>query len=97
MRGEMKLYLRGGSVIDPVGGRTYEADLLVEDGKIAGIFTRQDREAESFRIPEDALVLEAGGLMAAPGLADTHLALLIRKILFPAARRRKRAAIRVLS
>lgn len=73
MRGEMKIYIRGGSVIDPVGGRTYEADLLVEDGKIAGIFTRQDREAESFRIPEDALVLEAGGLMAAPGLADTHV------------------------
>lgn len=73
MRGETKIYIRGGSVVDPVGGRIYDADLLIAEGKIARILTRQDREAESFRILEDALVLEAGGLMAAPGLVDTHV------------------------
>lgn len=72
LKGE-RLYLRGGTVIDPEGDRVYKADLLIEGDKIAKILTQEERKTQDFEIPGDAAVLEAGELMIAPGLIDTHV------------------------
>ena len=63
----MKLLIANGYVIDPAqqvntGGRS----LLVEDGRVVGLVER----GETF--PEDAHVLDATGLIVAPGFIDLH-------------------------
>ena len=63
----MKLLIANGYVIDPAqqvntGGRS----LLMEDGRVVGLVER----GEPF--PEDAHVLDATGLIVAPGFIDLH-------------------------
>ncbi|HEU4769212.1 MAG TPA: amidohydrolase family protein, partial [Pyrinomonadaceae bacterium] len=63
----MKLLIANGYVIDPAqqvntGGRS----LLVGDGRVVGLVER----GETF--PEDAHVLDATGLIVAPGFIDLH-------------------------
>jgi dihydroorotase len=63
----MKLLIANGYVIDPAqqvntGGRS----LLIEDGRVVGLVER----GETF--PEDAQVLDATGLIVAPGFIDLH-------------------------
>jgi dihydroorotase len=59
------LLLKGGRVIDPSSQRDEVADLLIEDGKIAG-FGRVER-------PEGAEVIDLSGKVVAPGLIDIHV------------------------
>lgn len=61
------LYIKGGTLVDPVKSEMYQADLLIEDGKIRKIVT------ETEQIPDGIKVLDATGLLVAPGLADTHV------------------------
>ena len=61
----MRLLIQGGRVLDPAHGIDGPLDLLIEDGKIVQI-------GESLRA-EDAQVLDASGLTAAPGLVDMHV------------------------
>lgn len=61
------LYIKNTTVIDPVNNRLYQADLQIEAGRIAKIVEVTDR------IPENARILDATGMMTAPGLADTHV------------------------
>ena len=59
------LFIRGGRIIDPVSGRDEVGDLLILDGHIA----------ESTAKPTDSSVpvIEAKGLLVAPGLIDMHV------------------------
>lgn len=61
----MKLLIRGGRVVDPATQRDEIADVLVEGGNIVAV--------EPAIAPGDARVLEAGGLVVAPGLVDMHV------------------------
>ncbi len=59
------LFIRGGRIIDPASGRDEVGDLLILDGHIAGTSTP----------PKDSAVpvIEAKGLIVAPGLIDMHV------------------------
>lgn len=60
----MKMLIRGSRVIDPSCGRDAFCDILIEDGVIAAV---------GERLPDaDAEVLDAAGLVSAPGLVDIH-------------------------
>ncbi|MGH2525586.1 MAG: dihydroorotase [Actinomycetota bacterium] len=57
-----RIIVRGARVVDPAGGRDEVADLLIEDGRIAAT----DSSASG------ATVVDANGLVLAPGLVDLH-------------------------
>ena len=70
------LYIKNGMIIDPVKDNLYRADLQIEEGRIARIIERNENEAEDLRDTKafaQTEVLDAAGLMIAPGLADTHV------------------------
>ena len=58
----MKTIIRNGRIIDPANGRDEVADLFVAGGKIS---------SEAF--DSDAEVIDATGLVVAPGLIDIHV------------------------
>jgi dihydroorotase len=60
------LLLQGGRVIDPSRGLDQAVDVLVQDGKIAGV------EA-GLTAPEGAEVRNVAGKIVAPGLVDVHV------------------------
>ena len=61
----MKLLLRGGRVLDPANGIDEQADVLVEDGKIAAV---------GRNLPADqAEIYDASGKVVSPGLIDLHV------------------------
>jgi 5-methylthioadenosine/S-adenosylhomocysteine deaminase len=62
----MRLVVRGGRVLvgDPADGRFRNADVVVEDGRIAGIEASPD--------VADAWELDAAGALVLPGFVDTH-------------------------
>lgn len=60
-----KLLLRGGRIVDPARGIDETADLLIEDGLIAG-------RAEGLEA-DGAEVLDVSGLIVAPGFIDMHV------------------------
>jgi dihydroorotase len=59
------VFIRGGRIIDPASGRDEIGDLLVTEGRIA----------ESTAAPKDSSVpvIDAQGLIVAPGLIDMHV------------------------
>ncbi len=59
------LLLKGGRVIDPSVNRDEIADVLLEDGKIAGVGRVEGREG--------AEVVDVTGKVVAPGLIDVHV------------------------
>lgn len=61
----MKLLIKNGRIICPASGLDAVADLLIEDGRIAG--TGQDLSAPG------ADVIDASGLVVAPGFIDIHV------------------------
>lgn len=64
------LCIKNGIIIDPVGNRTFDGDLWIEDGIIRRIVEKGEGGA---KIPEEAQVLDAGGMLVGPGLIDTHV------------------------
>src|SRR5688572_3646 len=60
------LLIRGGRVVDPANKRDDVMDVLVQGEKIA-------RVAKHIEAPSGALVLEAKGLIVAPGFVDMHV------------------------
>jgi dihydroorotase len=62
----MKLLIANGYVIDPAQEVNAGGNLLIEDGRVTGLLGRSEA------IPEDAHVLDATGLIVAPGFIDLH-------------------------
>lgn len=57
------LFIRGGRIIDPASGRDEVGDLFISEGRIS------DRTGASKDVP----VIEARGMIVAPGLIDMHV------------------------
>jgi dihydroorotase len=62
----MPLLVRGGRVVDPASGTDEALDLLIEGGRIA-------KRGKGLAPPKGAEVLDARGLVAAPGFIDMHV------------------------
>lgn len=60
------LIIKGGTVVDPVEGLVYQADILIENGRIAAV-------GAGLSAGKKAAVIDAGGLLVAPGLIDMHV------------------------
>ncbi|MBI2073762.1 MAG: dihydroorotase [Gemmatimonadetes bacterium] len=60
------MLIRGGRVIDPSQGQDAVADLLVVDGRIAGM-------GQGLGAPDGAEIVDARGKVVAPGLIDLHV------------------------
>jgi dihydroorotase len=58
------LLIRGGRIIDPASGRDEIGDLLITDGRIAEGTARKEASGP---------VIDAAGLIVAPGLIDMHV------------------------
>jgi dihydroorotase len=61
------ILIRGGHLIDPSSGTDASRDILLKDGKVAAI------EAPGKIKQADADIIEAKGLVVAPGLVDIHV------------------------
>ena len=61
----MKILIKNGRVVHPVTGVVLQQDLLIEDGKIALMERGLDAGADR--------VINATGLVVAPGLVDMHV------------------------
>ncbi|MBF0439655.1 MAG: dihydroorotase [Magnetococcales bacterium] len=59
------LLIRGGRVVDPANGLDSTGDVLIQNGVILAV-GRVD-------LPTDAVILDADGLIVAPGLVDMHV------------------------
>lgn len=61
----MGILLKNGTIIEPVRGESFSADVLIENGKIVSV---------AVSIPEaDHTVIPCEGYMIAPGLVDMHV------------------------
>jgi dihydroorotase len=63
----MRLLIANGHVVDPAQGQNSGKNLLLEDGLVAGLLDHGDG------VPEGAEVLDATGLVVAPGFIDMHV------------------------
>lgn len=64
------IIIKNGTIADPAKKELYRADVQIEGDKIV----RLVRNPEDFlSLPEGTRVIEAKGMMIAPGLADTHV------------------------
>ena len=63
----MRLLIQNGYVIDPAQGVNTGRNLLIEDGRVVGLSSHGDG------VPEGAEVLDATGLVVAPGFIDMHV------------------------
>jgi dihydroorotase len=63
----MRLLIANGYLIDPSQGINTGKNLLIEDGRVAGLL------GHSEAVPEGAEVLDATGLVVAPGFIDMHV------------------------
>jgi dihydroorotase len=63
----MKLLIANGYVIDPSQGVNAGRNVLIENGRFAGLLERSEPA------PPDAEVLDATGLIVAPGFIDMHV------------------------
>ena len=62
--GGFDLILRGGRIVDGTGNPWFRGDVGIRGGRIAAIGSLKDRQASR--------VIEAGGLVVAPGFIDIH-------------------------
>ena len=65
------ILITGGHVVDPANGHDEEADVLVVDGKFAGVSSMTEQDVRK-KHPEisDLQTVNASGLIVAPGLID---------------------------
>jgi dihydroorotase len=62
----MRLLIANGYLIDPSQGLNSGHNLLIEDGRVSGLIDRSEG------VPDGAEVLDATGLVVAPGFIDMH-------------------------
>src|SRR5438067_13785443 len=63
----MRLLIANGYLVDPSQGQNSGKNLLIEDGRVASLLDRSEG------VPEGAEVLDATGLVVAPGFIDMHV------------------------
>ena len=63
----MRLLIKNGYIVDPDAGTNTGKNLFIEDGRIVGLMSHSDS------IPEAAEVIDATGLIVAPGFIDMHV------------------------
>lgn len=63
----MKLLIANGYVIDPATETNAGRNLLIEDGRVVDLLSRSEP------VPEDAKLIDATGLIVAPGFIDLHV------------------------
>src|SRR5436309_2130454 len=63
----MRLLIANGYLVDPSQGQNSGKNLLIEDGRVAGLLDRSEG------VPDGAEVLDATGLVVAPGFIDMHV------------------------
>lgn len=66
MSGGVVMIIKNGFLVDPASGREQRSDIRISDGLIAEIGDCIDAESEEE-------ILDASGLVVAPGLIDTHI------------------------
>jgi dihydroorotase len=64
--GGVRLLVRGGRLVDPSQGLDGLLDLLIEDGRVAAV-------GEGIAAGESTEILDASGLVVAPGFLDLHV------------------------
>lgn len=69
LKGDQMILIKNGRVIDPLSGFDGTANILIEDGKVQRFECGQ---TDRFSGPADAHVIDAAGLIVAPGLIDVH-------------------------
>jgi dihydroorotase len=62
----MRLLIANGYVIDPAQGINTGKSVLIEDGRVVGLLSHSDD------VPEGCEVMDAVGLIVAPGFVDMH-------------------------
>jgi dihydroorotase len=67
------LIIRKGHLIDPASGIDGPKDLLLKDGRVAEVASPGKLKASNGAAGADAKVLDATGLIVAPGLIDIHV------------------------
>jgi dihydroorotase len=60
------ILIRGGRVLDPSRGADQVSDVLLADGKVEAL-------GRDLGQPDDATIIEAAGMVVAPGLIDLHV------------------------
>lgn len=60
------IYIKGGRVVDPVTKRDELSDVLIDGSVISAV-------GKDLQVPPDAQVIDAQGLVVAPGLSDMHV------------------------
>jgi dihydroorotase len=63
----MRLLIKNGYIIDPAQGTNTGKSLFIEDGRVVGLASHSDAT------PEGAEVIDATGLIVAPGFIDMHV------------------------
>ncbi len=63
----MKLLIANGYLIDPAQQLNAGKNLLIEDGRVVGLMDRSES------VPEGSELLDATGLIVAPGFIDLHV------------------------
>ncbi len=63
----MRLVIKNGYIIDPAQGTNAGKNLFIEDGRVVGLMSHSDST------PEGAEVIDATGLIVAPGFIDMHV------------------------
>jgi dihydroorotase len=63
----MKLLIANGHLIDPTQGLNSGKNLLIEDGKVAGVLSPGDE------VPDGTETFDVTGLIVAPGFIDMHV------------------------
>lgn len=66
------MWIKNGYMIDPESGREGMADILIRDGEISRI-TRPGEMTEGKEDGEEMQVIDAQGMIVAPGLVDVHV------------------------
>ncbi len=65
----MAIWIRGGRVVDPLAGTVEEQDVVVERGRIQGLFPPDGFKEDGPRLRK----VEAQGRLVVPGLVDMHV------------------------
>ncbi|HEX3333861.1 MAG TPA: amidohydrolase family protein, partial [Acidimicrobiales bacterium] len=66
----MTVAIRGGTVVDGTGAAPYRGDVVLEGGRVASIAPANGKEAGA-GVGADT-VIDASGLLVAPGFVDLH-------------------------